>query len=100
MPTRSEQFRANEQRHASKKSKKKATEHATKKSRVKRKAKAHENVRAGKKATFALEPKKPGARPSRKSSRKSANRAKFDTNIELRGERTKATPTARYRGGK
>ncbi len=100
MPTRSEQFRANEQHHASKKSKKKAAEHATKKSRVKRKLKAHENVHAGKKATVALEPRSPGARPSRKSSRKSANRAKADTNIELRGERAKATPTARYRAGK
>lgn len=100
MPTRSEQFHANEQRHASKKSKKKASQHTTKKSRVKRKLNAHKNVHAGKKATFAFEPHTPGARPSRKSTRGSANRARSDTNIELRSERTKATPTSRYRGGK
>ncbi len=100
MATRSEQFRAQAQRHASKKSKKKAAEHVAKKSRAKRKTKAHENVRAGRKATVALEPRSPNARPSRKSSRASANRMKYDTNIELRSERAKSTPESRYRSGK
>ncbi len=100
MPTRSEQFHADAQRHPSKKSKKKAAAHAAKKSRVKRKLKAHDNARAGKKATVALEPKKAGARPSRKSTRASANRAKYDSAIEIRSEHAKATPTSRYRGGK
>ena len=100
MPTRSEQFHADAQRHPSKKSKKKASAHAAKKARVKRKLKAHANAHAGKKATFALEPHAKGARPSRKSTRKGANRAKNDTNIEIRSEHAKATPTSRYRGGK
>ena len=91
MATRSEQYRAETQRHPSKQSKKKASEHAAKKSRVKRKAKAHENVRAGKKATVALES------GSRKSTRKSANRSKYDTNIVLRSERATKSPEARYR---
>lgn len=94
MATRSEQFHADAQRHASKKSRKRAAEHATKKARVKRKVKAHENVRAGKKATVALQP------GSRKSTRKSANRSKFDAPIEVRGERTHATPEERYRNKK
>jgi len=94
MATRSEQFHADAQRHASKKSRKRAAEHAVKKSRVKRKLKAHENVRAGKKATVALE------KGSRKSTRKSANRSKFDAPIEIRGERTHATPTERQRNKK
>jgi hypothetical protein len=94
MATRSEQFHADAQRHPSKKSRKRAAEHAVKKARVKRKTKAHENVRAGKKATVALQP------GSRKSTRKSANRSKFDAAIEVRGERAQGTPEARFRNQK
>ena len=94
MATRSEQFHADAQRHPSKKSKKRAADHAAKKARAKRKAHAHENVRAGKKATVALES------GSRKSTRKSANRSKFDAPIEVRGERTHATPAERHRNRK
>ena len=43
------------------------------------------------KATVALQP------GSRKSTRKSANRSKFDAPIEIRGERAQATPEARFR---
>ena len=100
MATRSEQYRAQAQRHTTKKSKKKAAAHAAKKGRIKRKLKAHENVRAGKKATVALEPRSTTARPSRKSSRKSANRLRSDTSIEVHSEYVKATPEARYRGRK
>lgn len=101
MATRSERFHAEEQRHASKRAKKRAAEHDAKKARIKRKLHAHENVHAGNKATVALEPRPAkGKRPSRKSSRKSANRSKFDTSQELRSEAKKATPEARYRGGK
>ena len=95
MATRSEQFHAAAQKHASKKSRKRAAEHAVKKARVKRKLKAHENVHAAKKATVALE--KGG---SRKSTRKSANRSKFDAPNEVRGERAHATPEERYRNKK
>ncbi len=101
MATRSEQYRAQAQRHPSKQSKKKAANHAAKNSRVKRKVAARENVRAGKKATTALEPRPAnGARPSRKSTRASANRMKYDTNIELRQDRRKRSPESRYRSGK
>jgi len=95
MATRSEQFHAEAQRHPSKKSRKRAADHAAKKGRSKRKLKAHENVHAGKKATVAIE--KGG---SRKSTRKSANRSKFDAPSEVRGERTHATPEERYRNKK
>ena len=101
MATRSEQFRAAEQRHRSKRAAKKAKEHETKKERIKRKEHAHANVRAGKKATVALEPRPAKGRPSRKSTRASANRAKSDVNVsELRAERTQATSDARYRNRK
>jgi hypothetical protein len=100
MAKRSEVFRANAQRHPSKQSKKRALEHAAKKSRLKRKLHGHANLHAAKKATFALEPRPPkGTRPSRKSSRKSANRSKFDTNFELRAERKTASPHSRHDRG-
>ncbi len=99
MATRSELFHAAEQRHQSKRAKKKAAEHATKGARIKRSLHAHLNEHAANKATVALEPRRKG-RPSRKSSRKSANRSKYDVNVELRGEMSKATPSARYRGRK
>lgn len=94
MATRSEQFHADAQRHASKKSRKRAADHATKKARKKREVKAHENARAARKATVALE------KGSRKSTRKSANRSKFDAPTEIRGERTHATPSERHRNRK
>jgi len=94
MATRSEQFHAEAQKHPSKKSRKRAADHAAKKVRAKRKTKAHENVRAGKKATVALQP------GTRKSTRKSANRSKFDAPSEIRGERAHATSDERYRNQK
>jgi hypothetical protein len=100
MATRSEAFRANQQRHRSKQAKKRAAEHAAKKDRIKRKAGAHENVHARKKATTALEAHPKGKRPSRKSTRGSANRSKYDSSIERRGEMTHATPEARFRNRK
>lgn len=53
---------------------------------------ANPNKAAGKKATFAKETTAPGKRPSRKSTRSSANRAKPDTNLVLRSERAKRAP--------
>jgi hypothetical protein len=100
MATRSEQFHAEEQRHATKKSKKRSADHTAKKARIKRKVAAHENVHAGKKATFALEARSAKGKASRKSSRKSANRSKFDAPSEVRGERNHATPEARFRNRK
>ncbi len=49
---------------------------------------------AGRKATRALEG---GTRVSRKSTRKSANRAKPDTNFNLRESLQKGSPSARAR---
>jgi len=94
MATRSEQFHADAQRHPSKKSRKRAADHATKKAREKRELGAHDNARAARKATFALE------KGSRKSTRKSANRSKPAAPIEIRGERTHATPEERHRNRK
>jgi hypothetical protein len=51
---------------------------------------------AERKATHALEPDREG-RPSRESSRKSANRAKPDTNFNLREELQKGSPETRFR---
>lgn len=53
----------------------------------------NENRAAGRKATFAKETTAPGKRPSRKSTRSSANRAKPDTNLTLRSERAKRAPS-------
>jgi hypothetical protein len=51
---------------------------------------------AGRKATYALEESGAG-RPSRKSTRKSANHAKPDAGLNVREELRKGSPTARYR---
>jgi hypothetical protein len=101
MATRSEAFHANQQRHPSKQAKKRLADHMAKKDRIKRKLHAHENVHAGKKATVALElPPKSGKRPSRKSTRSSANRSKFDSATEHRGGMAHASPEGRFRNGK
>jgi hypothetical protein len=59
-----------------------------------------EPIAAGKKATVAKEETAKGKRPSRKSTRKSANRGKSDSNLTLRSERAKNAPTARAREAK
>ncbi len=61
----------------------------------------HVNQKSARKATYALETHTPGKRPSRKSTRKSNNRSKPDTNLELRAQRKKHSPEGRYatRGG-
>ncbi|HEY1954327.1 MAG TPA: hypothetical protein VGH28_01915 [Polyangiaceae bacterium] len=64
------------------------------KARAKRTAKEHQNAHAAKKATYALE------QHSRRSSRKSANHARSDSNLMLRAERAKRSPDARARSGK
>ncbi len=98
MATRSEQFRATQQKHRSKRAAKKAKEHEVKKARPKRAEHAHENVHAAKKASVALEPRSAKGKASRKSSRGSANRGRNDVNVsELRGERSQSSPEGRYR---
>jgi hypothetical protein len=85
MATRSEQFRADAQRTGKKKKRK--NPEAKKPTR----AKSH----AAKKATYALE-EAGGKRPSRKSSRKSANRAKPDSGLNIREEIQKGSPERAY----
>jgi hypothetical protein len=93
MATRSEEFRAAEQRGNSKKRAK------PRKGRSKPGSKPSERSRekkhAGRKATVALE--ESAARPSRKSTRSSANRAKADANFNLREEARGTSPDTRYR---
>ena len=61
----------------------------------------HESKAAGEKASYAQEPAPAkGKRPSRKSTRKSANRAKADTNLTLRASRAKRAPTEQARASK
>ena len=61
--------------------------------------KTQESLHAGRKATYALEAPREG-RPSRKSTRKSANRSKPDTNLTLRATNQAVSADARARRGK
>ncbi len=85
MATRSEQYKANSQR----KSRGNARKGASKPGKPSR-AKKH----AAKKATYALEEK--SATRSRKSSRKSANRAKPESTLEIREQLQKGSPERAY----
>lgn len=90
MATKADQARAGAQKKGP--SKKKAKKVAQRKPR-----KAHaEPIAAGRKATVAKEQTK-GKRPSRKSTRASANRAKADSALEIRSELAKNAPTERAR---
>jgi hypothetical protein len=89
MATKAEQFRSREQK------KGKPSKVSTKKPPKAKwgRAKGH----AASKATYALEPSAPGTRPSRESSRSSANRAKPDTAYNLTEETKKGAPENRAR---
>ena len=93
MATRSEQFRANEERHAKKKPKRAARSKPGSPPKKRKTAKQH----AAQKATVALETVAKGKRASRKSTRSSANRAKSDTTYNLIEELKKGSPESRYR---
>jgi hypothetical protein len=103
MATKAERAKYEEERkHDAKKPKKKA---AAKKSRMSPRtdeagAPAHDNARAGRKSTVAKEEHAAGERPARKSTRKSANRAKADSNLVLRAERAARSPDTRARKAK
>ena len=90
MATRSEDYRSAEQRRA--RGKKKPTAPAKRSAGVRSRAKKH----AGRKATYALEDVT-SAKPSRKSTRKSANRAKPDANLNARETLRKGSPESRFR---
>jgi hypothetical protein len=92
MATRSEQYRAQSQRTGRGGKRKAQQNQAGGRRRKRTRAKLHTRA----KATYALEPTS-GKRPSRKSTRKSANRAKPDTNFNLREEMQKGSPEQRAR---
>jgi hypothetical protein len=95
MATRSEQYRAAAERHgeADQSVRKRPSRSKPGSPPAKR---ARSKKAAGRKATYALEPTR-ARRPSRKSTRKSANRSKPDTNLTLREGRAKGSPKARAR---
>lgn len=90
MATRSEEYRSSEQRRA--RGKKKTSDPKKPSGGTRSRAKKH----AGRKATYALEDTGT-AKPSRKSTRKSANRAKPDANLNGREALQKGSPEARFR---
>ena len=98
MATKSERVHAEEQKHGpTPKAKKRAK---ARKTRADKLSAPHENVHAGKKASYAREEPAADGRKSRKSSRSSANRSKPDTNLTLREQRAKSSPEARFRQAK
>lgn len=96
MATRAEKFRAQEERSPAKKKRAKPGPTGAHPAHDAHKRKNATSKRAGRKATYALERTKANTRPSRKSTRKSANRSKPDTNFELRRERKNNAPATRH----
>jgi hypothetical protein len=96
MATRAEQFRAVEQKGRSAKKRRPARTKPGNPPALRKAAKKH----AARKATYALEDKPADKRPSRKSTRSSANRAKPDTNFNLRESMQKGSPEARFRAAR
>ncbi len=88
MATRAETFRAGTERTA--------RGSKTSARKPKKSAWSHDKGRAGKKATHALEGKVVG-RPSRKSTRKSANRMKADAAMNITEQVRKGAPPFRAR---
>lgn len=89
MATRSEQFKSEEQRQRQGAPAKQAKRAKPPESR--------ERDHAGQKATYAFEPEAADGSRTRKSTRKSANRAKPDAALNGREALQKGSPTARYR---
>jgi hypothetical protein len=93
MATRAEQFRTEEQRHAKPK--------ATRPAQAKKKRTTEGRLAGARdvpgRATYAFESPAPDGRRSRNSTRGSANRAKPDTNFNLRESLVKGSPEARFR---
>ena len=96
MATRAEQFRAQVQRSSKKKAKRSVQPKAPARSdRAGRKL-----TRTSSKSSYALEQPAADGRRSRKSTRGSSNRAKPDTNFNLREALIKGSPEARFRKAK
>jgi hypothetical protein len=90
MATRAEEFRAETERKAQEKHQRALVA----KQVVRDPAAQHESVRAGKHAAYALEDA-PGARPSRKSTRKSSNRQKTDVQFRMKRQVGESRPGSR-----
>lgn len=93
MATKAEQWKSEEQRTHVAGNKKSHV--ATKK--PKKATWSHDKEHAATKATHALEDTKPGERPSRESTRGSANHVKSDTAFNLTEQTKKSSPTNRAR---
>jgi hypothetical protein len=94
MATRSEQFRANQERKHSKNApptRSAAAKHTP------TTAQSRRTEHARKKATYALEIAEKGQRSTRKSTRKSANRSKPDATFNILESFVKGSPEARFR---
>jgi hypothetical protein len=91
MATRTELFRAEQERQAQLKHQK-----ILGALRPEHEALHHESERTGKHATYALETA-PGQRPSRLSTRKSANRQKNDVQFRMKRQVSEARPASRQR---
>jgi hypothetical protein len=91
MATKSEQFRSREIKRGPR-AKARTSERRKKASEWSR-----ESAHAGSKATRALEQAAPGERPSRESTRGSANRAKADAPMNVTEETRKGSPQNRAR---
>jgi hypothetical protein len=94
MATKAEQLRQQQERHGISP---KARKRDMAKTRAEKFGEPHPARRAARKASYALDvPSKEGV-ASRKSSRAAANRIKPDTNLNLREEQQKGSPTSRFR---
>ncbi|HEY8090760.1 MAG TPA: hypothetical protein VIF09_23020 [Polyangiaceae bacterium] len=91
MATKAEQFHSDEQRKGQR-----GKARASKK-KAKSSAWSRKSAHAGSKATRAMEETAPGKRPSRESTRGSANRAKADSAMNLTEEKRKGSPENRAR---
>ena len=92
MTTRAEQFRATQERRGPSKAAKRAS---GSKPGLAPRDRSRDKPHAAKKATYALE--LTSGRPSRKSTRKSANRSKPDAAFNLREQLTRGSPEERFR---
>ncbi len=98
MATQAERFRSEQERHGK-------PDRKRRKPAARRPAQAEtppsplrkRPTRRASKATYAIEPTQPGKRPSRKSTRASANRVKPDASFNRREEAAKTSPDSRYR---
>ncbi len=92
MATKAEWFRYNAERAGPKKGPKAA--------KAKPGPKPHNLAGKDRKALYAFEDFEPGARPSRKSSRKASNRQKTDAKFRLTRARAESAPRRPARGAK